>query len=104
MDTRKRPDVEVIKDAERIVHREKWRIAEERAVEQLAGTRSLTWLPLFPESHVIRVVAIDGVVIGRVRRDGGRWIATGAGQRGPVADCATFRAALLALACDAQNS
>jgi hypothetical protein len=57
---------------------------------------------LFPESAVIQVVAIHGVVVGRVRHNSGRWIATGTGQRAPVADCDTFRAALLALACETQ--
>ena len=38
------------------------------------------------------------------RHNGGRWIATGTGQRAPLADCDTFRAALLALACDAKRS
>jgi hypothetical protein len=103
MDTRKSPDIEVIRDAERIVCREKWRICEERAAERLADTSSLRWTRLFPESPVIQVVAIDGVVVGRVRRNGGRWIATGIGQRGPVADCDTFRAALLGLACEADH-
>ena len=103
MDTRRSPDIEVIKDAERIVYREKWRICEERAAERLAGTSSLKWTRLFPESQVIQVVAIDGVVVGRIRRNGRRWIATGNLQRGPVADCDTFRAALLALACEAQR-
>jgi len=95
MDTRKSP-------AERVVYREKWRICEERAAEQLAATSSLRWTRLFPESPAIQVVAIDGVVVGRVRHSGGRWIATGNGQLGPVADCDTFRAALLALACEAE--
>ena len=104
MGTCQPPDVEVIKDAERIVYREKWRIHEERAAGQLAGTTSLRWTRLFPETPVIRVVAIDGVVVGQVRRNGGRWIATGVGQRGPVTDCDTFRAAVLALACEAQRS
>jgi hypothetical protein len=52
---------------------------------------------------VVQVVAIDGIVVGHVRRNGSWWIATGRGQRGPVADCDTFRAALLALACEAQR-
>lgn len=91
MDARKSPDVEVIKDAERIVYREKWRIYEQRAAERLADTWSLKWVRLFP----------DSAVIGHIRHNGCRWIATGAGQRGPVADCGTFRAALLALACEA---
>jgi hypothetical protein len=101
VDTRRSPGVEVIKDAERIFYREKWRICEERAAEQLAGTRSLKWIRLFPESTVIWVVALDGVVIGQLRRSAGRWIATGIGKHGPVADCGTFRAALRALACEA---
>jgi hypothetical protein len=104
MEIRNSPDVEVIKNAERIVYPEKWRICEERAAEQLARTSSLTWTRLFPESPVIRIVSLDGVVIGRVRRNGGRWTATGAGQRGRGADCGTFPAAVLALACDAQRS
>lgn len=104
MGTCQPPDVEVIKDAERIVYREKWRISEERAAEQLAGTTSLSWTRLFPDTPVIRVVAIDGVVVGQVRHNGCRWIATAVGQRGPIADCDTFRAALLAVACEAQRS
>ena len=48
-------------------------------------------------------MAVDGVVVGQVRRNGVRWIATGTGQRGPVADCGTFRAALLVLAGEAQR-
>jgi hypothetical protein len=64
MDTRKSPHLEVIRDAERIVYREKWRICEDRAAEQLADTSSLRWTRLFPESPVIQVVAIDGVVVG----------------------------------------
>jgi hypothetical protein len=68
----------------------------------LADTSSLKWTRLFPESPAIQIVAIDGVVVGRLRHNGSRWIATGTGQRGPVADCDSFRAALLALACEAQ--
>jgi hypothetical protein len=104
MDTRKSPDLDVIKDAERVIYREKWRICEERAARQLANTTSLRWTPLFPDNAVIHVVALDGVIIGRIRRDRGRWIATGTGQRGLVADCDTFRAALLALACEVAGS
>jgi hypothetical protein len=103
MDTRKSTDLEVINDAERIVYREKWRICEQRAAEQLAGTSSLRWTRLFPESAVIRVVALDGVVVGRIRRNADRWIAIGTEQRGVVADCGTFRAAVLALACETQH-
>jgi len=102
MDTRNSPDVEVVKDAERPLYREKWRVCEERAAQRLAQTSSLKWTRLFPDSPVIQVVTIDGVVEGRVRRNGSRWIATGTGQRGPVADCGTFRAAVLALAVEAE--
>ena len=96
------PEIEVVKDAERIVYLEKWRICEEHATRLLADTTSLRWTRLFPESDVIHVVAVDGAVVGQIRRHGRRWLATGTGQRGPVADCDTFRAALLALACEAQ--
>jgi hypothetical protein len=102
MDVRKSPDAEVIKDAERIPLREKWRVCEERAAVRLASTSSLKWTRLFPESEAIQVVAIDGVVVGHVRRNGARWIATGIGQRDPVADCDTFRAAILALTYQAE--
>ncbi|BBZ50198.1 hypothetical protein H7H82_14615 [Mycobacterium heidelbergense] len=102
MDIRNSPDVEVIRDAERILYREKWRVCEECAAQRLAQTSSLKWTCLFPGSPVIMVVAVDGVVVGRIRRDADRWIATGTGQRGPVADCGTFRAAALALASEAQ--
>ncbi|HUB56532.1 MAG TPA: hypothetical protein VMB04_15365 [Mycobacterium sp.] len=102
MDTRNTPDVEVVKDAERIVYREKWRICEERAAQRLAQSPSLTWTRLFPDSPVIYVVAVDGVVVGQVRRNRARWIATGPGQQGPVADCGTLHAAILALATESE--
>ena len=94
-------EIQVIREAERTVHREKWRICEERAAGDLAHTTSLRWTRLFPQSPVIQVVAIDGVVVGQVRHNGNRWLANGAGGRGPVADCDTFRAALVALVCEA---
>jgi hypothetical protein len=77
----KPPDIDVIKDAERIVYRAKWRIYEERAAERLADTSGLRWTRLFPESPLILVVAIDGMVIGRVWHNGRRWIATKQGSR-----------------------
>jgi hypothetical protein len=101
VDIRKQPDIEVIRDAQLIIFREKWRICEERAAARLSDTSSLKWTRLFPDSTAIQVVAVDGLVIGQIRRNGRRWIATGVGQRGPVADCGTFRTALLALACEA---
>lgn len=97
MGTRNPPDVEAVRVAERVLYREKWRVYEERAAQRLAQTSSLAWTRLFPESSVIRIVAVDGVVVGRVRRNGSRWLATGIGQRGPVADCGAFRSAIEAL-------
>lgn len=102
MDTRKTPDIEVVKDAERILYREKWRVCEERAAQRLAHTSSLKWTRLFPDSPVIQVVAVDGVVVGQVRRNGGRWIATGMGRGGPVADCDTLHAAIEAMTAESQ--
>lgn len=102
MDTRRSPDIDVVKEAQCIVYREKGRVCEERAAARLAHTSSLKWTRLFPESPIIQVVAADGIVVGHVRRNGDRWIATGTGHRGPVADCDTFRAAVLALACEAE--
>ncbi|HTQ18883.1 hypothetical protein [Mycobacterium sp.] len=102
MDTRNSPDIEVIKDAERILYREKWRVCEECAARRLAETSSLQWTRLFPHSSVIQVVAVDGVVVGRVRRSGRRWIANGTGQHRRLADCGTFQAAVVALASKAE--
>jgi hypothetical protein len=101
MDTRNTPAIEVVKDAERIVYREKWRICEERAAQRLAHASSVTFTRLFPDSPVIQVVAVDGVVVGQVRRNGSRWIATGTGRRGPVADCGTLHAAIAGLVSEA---
>jgi hypothetical protein len=98
MDTRNSPDVEAVKDAERILYREKWRVCEEHAALRLAQTPSLSWTRLFPDSPVIHVVAVDGVMVGRVRRHRSRWIASRSGQRGAVADCDTLYAAIEALA------
>lgn len=66
-------------------------------MQRLAETSSLTYTRLFPKSPIIQLVAVDGVVIGRVRRDGSRWIASGTGQRGPGEDCGTFDAAIQVL-------
>lgn len=102
MDTRDTPDVQIVKDAERILYREKWRICEEHAARRLAPTSAVKWTRLFPDSAVIQMVAIDGIVVGRIRCNGSRWIATGIGHQGPVVDCATFHAAVLALAAPAE--
>jgi hypothetical protein len=98
----KSPDIDIIKDFERIVCRAKWRICEERAAEQLADTSGLRWTRLFRESPLIQVVAIDGMMIGCVWHNGRQWTATETGQQSPVVECDTFRAALLALACEAE--
>ncbi|MFD2474823.1 hypothetical protein [Amycolatopsis silviterrae] len=70
----------IVREAERIVYREKWRIREEEAAERLAATRDLASIRLFPESPVIRIVALDGRVVGRVRRERNRWVAVCRGR------------------------
>jgi hypothetical protein len=101
MDIADRWAVEAVCEAQRILYREKWRICEHNAARALAGSSGLRWTRLFPESAIIRIVALDGVVIGRVRYDGRRWIAIGDRSRGPVADCGGFCEAVLALVCEA---
>lgn len=103
MDTRNPPDIAVVKAAERILYREKWRICEERAAQRLAQSSSLSFTRLFPNSSVIYVVAVDGVVVGQVRGNGSRWIATRTGRWGPVADSGTLHGAVWALATEAQT-
>jgi hypothetical protein len=97
MDTRNPPDIEVVKDAERILYREKWRICEELAAQRLSQTSSFASTRLFPESPVIHVVAVDGVVVGQARRNGSRWIAIRTGRPRTVSDCGSLHAAIHAL-------
>ena len=54
MDTRNPPDIAVVKAAERILYREKWRICEERAAQRLAQSSSLSFNAPFPKqlSHL----------------------------------------------------
>lgn len=88
-------------EAERIVYRAKWRLRETEAAERLVHTHGVVSTPLFPPSPVIQIVAFEGHVIGRVRREGGRWIA--ARDSAPIARCDRFEAAVQALvhaACD----
>ena len=73
------------RSAERIIDGEKWRICRERAAARLASTASLNRTRLFPDSTVLQVAAMDGLVIGQVRQNGRRRIATGVGQRRRVA-------------------
>jgi hypothetical protein len=67
---------EVIREAERAVYHTQWRIWEELALEQLAGTAGLRRVPLVPGSEVIQLVTWDGEHIGpavrAVRQRGGR--------------------------------
>jgi hypothetical protein len=93
----------LIRSAERIIYWQKWRICQERAAAHLAGTTSLHWTPLFPDSTVIQVVAMDGLVMGQVRQDGHRRVATNVGRRPHVAGYDTFPASVLALGRDAHT-
>lgn len=74
----------IVAEAERLMYLAKWRLREEEAAARLAGTRGVARTALFPASEVIQVVALGGRVIGRVRRDRGRWIAARGGT--PVAE------------------
>ncbi|WP_337821981.1 hypothetical protein [Amycolatopsis sp. A1MSW2902] len=78
------------------MYREKWRVRAEEAARRLSGTRAVASTRLFPESTVVHVVAVDGWVAGRVRRERGRWVAVCAGQAIAVAD--TFAAAVYRVA------
>ena len=63
-------DLEVVRAAERTVYRAKLRHLEQVALAALAGRPGLALAPLWPPSPVIQIVAVDGVHLGRVRRDG----------------------------------
>jgi hypothetical protein len=89
---------DVVRTAERIVYVEKWRWYEEQAAARLRGTRSVRWTRLFPSSPVIVVVAVDGAVIGRVRRSGTRWMVVPSGCARPIASRRTRRGAIAHLA------
>lgn len=89
---------DVVRAAERIVYVEKWRAYEEQAATRLSGTRAVGWTRLFPDSPVIVVVAVDGVVVGRVRRGGKRWLVVLPGHARPVASRRTRRGAIAELA------
>jgi hypothetical protein len=89
---------DVVRAAERIVYAEKWRVYEEQAAARLRGTRSVRWTPLFTNSPVIVVVAVDGAVVGRVRRSGTRWVVVPSCCAGPIASRRTRRGAIADLA------
>lgn len=63
-------DLDAIRDAERTLYRAKLRHLEQVALTALAERPGLTLTPLWPPSVVIQIVALDGVHLGRVRRDG----------------------------------
>jgi hypothetical protein len=72
--------ITVIQQAERIIYRAGWRLLEEAALESLARTRGLCWVPLEPRSQVIQLVTYDGEHIGHIRCDpaagpGRTWVA-----------------------------
>jgi hypothetical protein len=66
---------DVVREAQRTLVVAKWRILDELAAARLAGTHGLRVARLFPESRAIVVVAVDGQVIGQVRRRGHGWAA-----------------------------
>jgi hypothetical protein len=70
----------VVREAQRIVVVEQWRVMAEQASWRLSTTTGLRTTRLFPASRVILVVALDGQVIGRVRRYRRRWAAVPAGR------------------------
>jgi hypothetical protein len=69
----------IVREAQRIVVVETWRAAGEQAAARLVATTGVRTTRLFPESKVILVVAVNGQVVGRVRRQGRRWVAVAAG-------------------------
>ena len=95
---------DVVRAAESIVYAEKWRVYDEQAATQLSGTRSVRWTRLFPNSPVIVVVAVDGVVVGRVRRSAKHWVVVRPDHSWPVATRRTRRGAIAELARRADGS
>jgi hypothetical protein len=97
---------EVVREAERAVYHTQWRIWEELALEQLAGTAGLGRMPLVPGSEMIQLVTWDGEHIGHVRRDtahptGECWVAVALRQSRPCGryDSAEAAAREVARAC-----
>ena len=95
--------IDVVQRAENIIYRASWRLVEETALERLAGTRGLCWVPLEPRTDVIQLVAYDGEHLGHIRRDRSRevsdgWVAVRRLPAGMVGRFATAREAAQALA------
>jgi len=67
-----------VHDAERIIWVAGWRLAEQRALAGLAGTRGLACGRLEPRSEVIQLVTYDGEHLGHIRRESAapaeRWV------------------------------
>jgi inorganic pyrophosphatase len=55
----------IVREAERIIYQAGWRVQEEVALQQLAGTIGLRWTPLDPRSDVIQLVTFNGEHLGR---------------------------------------
>jgi len=73
-------ELEVLRQAERIVWAASWRLQEQSVLEQLADSRGLACARLEPRSDVIQLVTYDGAHLGHVRREGPpgpdeRWVA-----------------------------
>ena len=83
---------DVVAAAERVIYRESWQVHEEEAATRLASTRGVCWTRLFPLSPVLLVVAVDGQVVGRVRRGGKRWHAVVPGAAKPASMRVKIRA------------
>nr|WP_187279126.1 hypothetical protein [Streptomyces lavendulae] len=78
-----------------------WHLREEQALGRLAGARGLACTPLFPGHPVIQIVAYDGRLLGRARRqdDGhrARWVAVPAGTARELGAYRTLHGAARAL-------
>lgn len=88
---------DAVRAAESIVYAERWRVYEEQAAARLSETRRVRWTRLFPNSPVVVVVAVDGVVVGRVRRSGKHWVVVLLDHTGPAATRRTRRGAITEL-------
>ena len=96
-------DLEVIRQAERIVWAAGWHQQEEDVLRQLADTRGLACARLEPRSDAVQLVAYDGEHLGHIRRAGPsgpdeRWVAVLKQQARQVGTFSSAGAAAAALA------
>jgi hypothetical protein len=96
-------ELEVIRQAERIVWAACWHLQERSVLEELAGTRGLARARLEPRSAAIQLVTYDGEHLGHVRREGSagpdeRWVAVLKYQARQVGTYGSAAAAAAALA------